>query len=310
MRYRVDLKQSRSVAGVALAGVAALCLSAASPGTAGAQEIGDTLRTANVVLGSQPGNRLVRLKARDPIYRNQEIRTRDASTGEFTFEDSTSLVVGPNARIVLNEAVYGGPQSHQLLSGALRFVTSAASPVTDTVITTPVANIGVRGTIFDVFVEASTGITSILLVAGGPVQACAGAACSIIASVCDAVQVDGGGASAPVPVSEFAGTRANADLFPFAAGAHRMRSIFRRNAARCSLGAGEPWNKASLENRDEDAPEQPEQPDEPVQIEEPEEEETEEVEGSPGETPGTPEGPTGQGPGEGPTGEATGGEFP
>ncbi|MCB1492065.1 MAG: FecR domain-containing protein [Rhodobiaceae bacterium] len=229
----------------AVAGLCALAVVCGGAVPALAQTIGETLQTTNVVAGSVGGATFVRLKSRDTIYRDEVIRTRSQSVGEFKFEDSTLFVVGPDAEVVLSDAVYGGPGSHKLLSGAMRFVTSKVSPVSDVVVTTPVASIGIRGTIVDLFVEPGSGQTSALLARGGPADVCAGGHCVAITTVCDAVQVGGGGGggpTAPVNVSQFQGSRPASELFPFAAASYRTRSVFRQGAARCGLSSGRVWN--------------------------------------------------------------------
>ncbi len=88
--------------------------------------------------------------------------------------DDTKLALGPGSRLLLDKFVYdpdisGGAIVLDLVRGTFRFITGiAAKPAY--VIRTPTASITVRGTIFDVFVQAS-GLAWLLLIEGA-VEVC------------------------------------------------------------------------------------------------------------------------------------------
>ena len=78
--------------------------------------------------------------------------------------------MGPDAKIVLDKFVYDaspsrGTISVNLAQGAFRFITGVA-PKVSYEIKTPTASLGIRGTVFDVYV-AENGETAVLLHQGG-----------------------------------------------------------------------------------------------------------------------------------------------
>jgi MBG domain (YGX type)/FecR protein len=109
--------------------------------------------------------------------------TRDGST-QVRFLDDTMLTVGPNAEIRLDKGIFDGSQARTLsitlVTGAMRFV-SGLSDRKSYEIKTPIANIGLRGTVVDV--EQEGGRTIINFVDGsGPICIVATGACRSIAS--------------------------------------------------------------------------------------------------------------------------------
>jgi hypothetical protein len=114
-------------------------------------EIGSTQRT--VVRG-------------DKLFRNEKVATGPASQLNVLFVDETSLSLGPNTSIVLDEMVYD-PNSGQgkvVLSipiGVTRFV-SGILPKQDYEIRTPTMTVGIRGTMVDFFVRENGNTTALL----------------------------------------------------------------------------------------------------------------------------------------------------
>lgn len=105
----------------------------------------------------------------DPIHQEEKIETSTESEGEFVFQDDTKLAVGPDSEIVLDKFVYdptgkSGEIVINAAKGAFRFI-SGKSAKTAYKINTPVTTIGVRGTVFDGFVN-SDGEIALLLVEG------------------------------------------------------------------------------------------------------------------------------------------------
>lgn len=87
------------------------------------------------------------------VYQDETIRTGAASVAQLLFADQTNLSIGPRSEIRLDRFVYDPSQSAgdvavSLTSGALRFISGAQDPRSYT-IRTPVAVVGVRGTILD-----------------------------------------------------------------------------------------------------------------------------------------------------------------
>ena len=89
----------------------------------------------------------------DALEQEDIIRTSPNGSTRVRFLDDTMLTVGPNAEIRLDKGVFEGSQARTLsievISGAMRFV-SGVSSRNSYEIRTPVATIGVRGTVVDI----------------------------------------------------------------------------------------------------------------------------------------------------------------
>ena len=100
------------------------------------------------------------------VFRNELVRTGPDSQAELRLDDNTKLALGPDAELRLDEfAVSGGSDAKsiavKLLKGTLRFLTGRNSSETYK-IETPSATIGVRGTVFDLYIGPN-GDTFVLL---------------------------------------------------------------------------------------------------------------------------------------------------
>ena len=133
----------------------------------------------------------------ESVFRNETIATAAASSARLTFLDQTNLSIGPSSRVVLNRFVYAGDASAQALSvnlarGAFRF-SSGALDKRAYRIDTPVATIGVRGTVLDI--NSQQGRTIVTLV-NGQAQACtrSGSQCAQLLQPGDSVVIDSAGA--------------------------------------------------------------------------------------------------------------------
>lgn len=151
-----------------LAVAAALCL-AACPAFAATPEIGDTVSVKNEVT-VEVGDESRKLAKGNKVFQNEILVTSPTASAEIQLLDKTKLAVGASARIVLDKFIYDpnaapGSISINLAKGAFRFITGK-SPKDAYEIKTPTASMGVRGTVFDVFV-ADDGETVVLLHEGG-----------------------------------------------------------------------------------------------------------------------------------------------
>ena len=137
----------------------------AAPG----DDIGAAVRVVNLVTAAYATEQR-NLATGDNVRQDDLIEVSTDGIGEIRLRDDTELALGPGSRLLLDEFVYdpdisGGAIVLNLVRGAFRFVTGvAAKPAY--VILTPTASITVRGTIFDVYVEAS-GMSWLLLIEGG-----------------------------------------------------------------------------------------------------------------------------------------------
>jgi hypothetical protein len=94
------------------------------------------------------------------------LRTGEGAQAELKLDDQTKLALGPNADLKLDEFVIGQSAGVttigvNFVKGTFRFITGAEKKDAYS-IETPSATIGVRGTVFDVYVDGS-GDTLVLL---------------------------------------------------------------------------------------------------------------------------------------------------
>jgi hypothetical protein len=108
------------------------------------------------------------------VHRNELIRTGPQAQAELKLDDNTKLALGPETELRLDEYAVGsggGAPSIGLkfLKGTLRFLTGSNASESYK-IETPSATIGVRGTIFDVYV--APGGDTFVLMHKGRVEIC------------------------------------------------------------------------------------------------------------------------------------------
>ncbi len=129
-----------------------LVLALAAPAVA-ATNIGVTAAVKNDVKGSG-GALIVGTK----VFQNEVITTGVQSLAQLMFLDETTLSIGPKSQVTLDKFVFNpnkgaGSVVFSATKGAFRFITGSQDPRHYT-INTPVATIGVRGTIVDCFIVA------------------------------------------------------------------------------------------------------------------------------------------------------------
>jgi ferric-dicitrate binding protein FerR (iron transport regulator) len=125
-----------------------------SAGSAQAQaRVGEAVVVQNEVLRIA-GSASSRINVGDGLLRDEVVRTGLDSATRLVMADNTNLSLGPNASIKLDRTVFNDEHTYRdiavrLTSGAFRFVTGDSAK-TAYRITTPLATIGVRGTILDI----------------------------------------------------------------------------------------------------------------------------------------------------------------
>ncbi|MBC7768288.1 MAG: FecR domain-containing protein [Phycisphaerales bacterium] len=132
--------------------VTALALSPSAFAQNANSRIGAAAAVRNQVTATQSGQER-RLAVGGAIFQNESVRTGADSVAQLLFADQTSMSLGPRSEITLDRYVYdpnrsAGDVGVSLTQGALRFVSGRQDPRTYQV-RTPVATIGVRGTIVD-----------------------------------------------------------------------------------------------------------------------------------------------------------------
>jgi len=136
-------------------------------------QIGTTFSVKKDVVGKLE-SRARALKKGDQVHQDETIETATESEGEFVFQDDTKLAVGPNAKITLDRFVYDPEKKDgdiivNATKGAFRFMSGSAKKTAYT-IKSPVASIGVRGTVFDGYVNDEGEIAVLLM--DGAVDVC------------------------------------------------------------------------------------------------------------------------------------------
>jgi hypothetical protein len=94
------------------------------------------------------------LNVGDGVLRDEIVHTGLESAARLVMADNTNLSLGPGATIKLDRTVFNDEHSYRdiavsLTTGAFRFVTGVSAKAAYT-INTPLATIGVRGTILDI----------------------------------------------------------------------------------------------------------------------------------------------------------------
>ena len=104
----------------------------------------------------------------DAVLRDETVRTGADSAARLVMIDSTNLSLGANASLKLDRTVFDDAHHYRdvairLTTGAFRFVTGHSNKAAYK-ITTPLATIGVRGTILDIL--SQRGRTTVVLQEG------------------------------------------------------------------------------------------------------------------------------------------------
>lgn len=131
----------------------AVCIAAAfaGPGAIAAERVGTAAMVQSEVTGTL-GGRTKDLTTGDGVFHREVISASASGRAQLIFVDETVFSVGAGATVTLDEFVYNPSQKAgniimNVTTGAFRFISGSAKPSTYT-IKTPVALIGVRGTIF------------------------------------------------------------------------------------------------------------------------------------------------------------------
>jgi len=129
------------------------------------------------------------LVVKDPVHRDERIRTSIGGLGQFVFRDGTKLAVGAGSSVVIDSYVYDDANSVKKLTikaakGTFRWISGNSSSSAYSIVT-PAGTIGVRGTAFDVYV-APNGTTAMVLL-NGSAQFCGAGGCKQLREQCDCV---------------------------------------------------------------------------------------------------------------------------
>jgi hypothetical protein len=177
------------------------------------QHIGSTVQAKNDV-SRELGGANSPLTAGEDVFRNEIVRTGVDSTAKLVFLDSTNLGVGPTSRVTLDQFVYVGETNGQkmainLAKGVFRFTTGKLDK-NAYIISTPIAAIGVRGTVLDIGVQSAQSKVTLVegqalvcprrpgITFGQQVRNCAHAASGPGGPRCECVDLNNAGQTAQV----------------------------------------------------------------------------------------------------------------
>jgi hypothetical protein len=115
-----------------------------------AQEVGTATAVNPVSHGAKPGADLVALSVGARIVHKERIETTPSGTVQLLFLDKSTLSIGPNTNLLIDEFVYNpsagtGHMVTSLAKGAFRYVGGMVSHQGDTTFKTTAAVIGIRG---------------------------------------------------------------------------------------------------------------------------------------------------------------------
>ncbi|MGZ4964247.1 MAG: FecR domain-containing protein, partial [Limisphaerales bacterium] len=105
----------------------------------------------------------------DNVYQNDVVQTGSGSTLGLVLDDGTTFNLSANARLMLNDLVYDASSTSNsalftLVQGAASFVAGQVAKTGDMKVATPVASIGIRGTMVILNASATDGTVSISVV--------------------------------------------------------------------------------------------------------------------------------------------------
>jgi len=134
----------------------------------GQARVGEAVVVQKEVLHISPAS-TSQMSVGDGVLRDETVRTGAESATRLVMADSTNLSLGANASLTLDRTVFNDERTYRdiavkMTSGAFRFVTGHSEKAAYK-ISTPLATIGVRGTILDIL--SQRGKTTVVLQEGG-----------------------------------------------------------------------------------------------------------------------------------------------
>jgi hypothetical protein len=120
------------------------------PTVAAAEVVGAAAAVRPASTGTPPGGASRTLQIGTDISAQERIETSASGSLQVMFVDKSTLTIGPNSNLLIDEFVYNagggtGQFAASLTKGALRFVGGQISHTAGATINTPAATIGIRG---------------------------------------------------------------------------------------------------------------------------------------------------------------------
>ncbi len=141
-------------------------------------QVGSAAAVRNDVRGTVAGQ----MRTGSPVQQNETVSAGADSSAQLLFRDKSSVTLGPNSRVTIDKFVYDpsrgtGQEALRLAKGALRFVSGSQTPENYKV-KTPLATMGVRGSVAETFVS-DLGYEFFLLIEGA-IEVCVPSGCQQI----------------------------------------------------------------------------------------------------------------------------------
>ena len=242
----------------------ALCLGLgiAVPAMA-AEQVGEAVLIKTTVSGSNGP-----LVVKGPVHRDERIRTSNSGLGQFVFRDGTKLAVGWGSSVIIDKFVFDDARSVKKLTikaakGTFRWV-SGNSKSSAYEIVTPAGTIGVRGTVFDVYIGAD-GTTGVVLLSGSA-EFCGAGGCKQLKRRCDCVVATRNGeVTDPRRVDRgIFKTLGNQRALPFLSGNQKLSGMAGTGCGLAMAAQNEPARTSPQRSKAEaPAPNKPDKPDKP-----------------------------------------------
>jgi hypothetical protein len=208
------------------------------PATTSAAEgpIGVAAVVRNTVSQLEP--QVTRIAKGDEVVRNELVRTAADSDARFVLRDDTNLSLGPGSTLRLDRTVFDDPKAGdiaiKLTSGTFRFITGHSDKEAYE-IKTPLATLGVRGTILDVQVLKRR--NKVVLVAGA-VNVCVPGKCVDLIHEGDSVTITGSGNNTNIDVQSGSDWNFDGECNGGLCGTSTFAEAGGRDIATASIGNG------------------------------------------------------------------------
>ncbi len=192
-----------------------------------------------------------KLAAGAPVYEDDKIAVRTGNA-QITLDDGTRLVVGPGSTLVVDRFLMKGGNSAQKVSikalrGTFRFITGRSAKGAYS-IQTANATIGIRGTGFDFWSRAQTGVA----VLDGSVRLCRNDNCVDLREGCEVGRASSNETSKLS--GRVKGTAISRNL-PFVLNQNSLRAAFRLPIQDCRSSLSRVRNLGGKDNPNEGRPE-------------------------------------------------------
>lgn len=224
-----------------------------------ADEVGVAERIVNTVTGTvETETRAVETGA--AVFRSELLIASSDSRGEISLADGSKVIVAENASVELDDFVIAGNTIEsgtiRITKGAFRFISNGEpSPIK---FETPLSSIGVRGTVFDLYV-APEGQTR-LVVLSGSVRACTlTGRCIVTNRGCDVVEIRG-----PEEIEEMAflrsrerGRQEEAEQFHLTENQRQFKAAYRARVGGCNGRAAEEFAAGTARSSADPPPDAP-----------------------------------------------------